>query len=102
MDINILDEILYKEQTAAKKRLLEINEDIVESKIAILNKSYGTKIERAKQAAAGATSPKIRLMKTRQAENLQVIWDEKREALLARKKADILVRRFATGMIEVR
>ncbi len=102
VDINILDEILYKEQTAAKKRLLEINEDIVESKIAILNKSYGTKIERAKQAAAGATSPKIRLMKTRQAENLQVIWDEKREALLARKKADILVRRFATGMIEVR
>ena len=41
------------------------------------------------------------MMRERQAQNLQAVWDDKRSELLARKAADVLVRRFATGTIEV-
>ena len=96
-----LDELLYRRQTAAKNRLLEVNNDIVDGKIAILDRSFSSKIRKARDAASSSSSAKIKMMRERQAQNLQAVWDDKRSELLARKAADVLVRRFATGTIEV-
>ena len=100
-DDSALDTLLYERQTQAKMRLLETNQDIVDSKVAILDDSMGMKVRRAKRQATESTSAKIRTMRQREAQNLQAAWDSKREELLNRSKADVLVRKFASGSIEV-
>ncbi|MDD5805851.1 MAG: hypothetical protein PUD02_00700, partial [Eggerthellales bacterium] len=74
---------------------------IITSKVAILDESFSCKIAKAHSAAMASKNAKIRTMKEKQAQNLQVLWDDKRDALLERRAADIIVRRFATGTIEV-
>lgn len=96
-----LDGLLYERQVQAKRRLLETNQDIVDSKIAILDDSMGMKVRRAERQAAESKSERIRKMRKHEAQNYRAIWDSKREELLARSKADVLVRKFASGTIEV-
>ena len=97
----MLDELLYARQSRAKERLFSMNEETVDSKLAILDESYGTKIGNARLLASQASNDKIRVMREQQVRNLEAVWESKREELESRRKADILVKCFAVGTIEV-
>ena len=99
--LELLDEYLYERQTAAKLRLRMVNEDEVNGKIAILNRSFEEKIRRVQEMAEGVRDQKIKMMRQHQVQNLQASWKERRQELESRRDADILVRRFAFGTIEV-
>lgn len=96
-----IDELVYERQTREKKRLSEVNEDTVKRKLALVDESFRAKIKFAQKQIDATKNAKIKLMREKQIQNQHAMWDARREELQARSKADILVRKFAFGKIEV-
>ena len=100
-DLTPLNTHIYNKQKAAKERLLQINEDIIARKLSTLNRYYTKQIEKARNSFRQATNERIRTMYRARIQKLELAWKEKEDALNGRLQADILVKHFASGTIEV-
>lgn len=100
-DLTPLDAYIYKQQQAAKERLLQINKDIIARKLSTLNRYYTKQIEKAQCNLEQATNERIRTMYHARIQKLELAWKEKEDALNGRLQSDILVKQFASGIIEV-
>lgn len=96
-----LDEAVRRRQAEARRRLVEVNEDVVTRKLSTLDESYQRKISRALEAQSKTDEPRIRTMREHQIRNLEAAWEANRSKLLEKRQADVLVSRFAHGFIEV-
>lgn len=100
-DLTPLDSHIYARQKAAKERLLQTNEDIIARKLLTLNRYYTKKLEKVRDSFQQAKNDRIRTMYHARIQKLEAAWKEKETALNSRLQADILVRHFASGTIEV-
>ena len=100
-DLTPLDAHIYNQQQAAKERLLQINKDTISRKISTLNRYYTKQIEKAHSSFEQATNERIRTMYHARIQKLELAWKEKEDALNSHLQADILIRQFASGTIEV-
>ncbi len=97
-----LNELIFKEQRRAKQKLSEINQDTVTRKLSTLDRYYLNLIEKTKNDLYNTTNEKIRIMRTSRINKLNITWNEKKSELNDKLIADITVKQFAGGFIEVK
>jgi ATP-dependent helicase HepA len=101
-DLTPLEAYIYKQLQAAKERLLQVNQDVISRKLSSLNRYYSKQIGKAQDNFERAKNKKIRTMHHARIQKLEQAWKEKQDALKSRMQADVLVKLFASGIIEVR
>jgi len=100
-DLSKLNRFVYDEQQAARERLKSINEDIVTKKISTINRYFSGQIDRYSSLKLSAKEPKIYRMYDSRIKKLEGTWEEKKNELEEKYGADIIVKPFASGIIEV-
>lgn len=100
-DLTPLDKHIYERLQAAKDRLLQINENTINRKLSTLNRFYQEQIDKARCNFQQAKDERIRKMYQARIQKLEPVWEEKKNELNGRLKADIFVKHFASGIIEV-
>lgn len=101
-DLSPLDLHIYRQQQSAKKRLSQINEDIIARKLSSLNRYYTKQIEKARCSLQQAKNERIRIMYRSRILKLELAQKEKEDVLKSCVKSDILIKHFASGIIEVK
>lgn len=101
-DLSPLDVYIFNQQQNAKERLTQINKDIIARKLSTLNRYYTKQIEKARYSLQQAKNERIRIMYHSRIQKLEFAWKEKEDALNCHLKSDVLVKLFASGIIEVR
>ena len=88
-------------QEAAKRRLAETNGDTVARKLATLESDFDRRIAKASAVLEGAQDQRIVRMKKGEIRNLLSQKERKVRDLKQKLIADVLVQRFAYGVLEV-
>lgn len=101
-DLSAIVPYIFQEQQVAKKRLMEINDDIVIRKLSTLKEYYSKQIERTRHSLEQSKNDRICTMYRARIQKLEFAWQEKQTALQNRLQADILVKLFAAGEMEVK
>lgn len=101
-DLAPLDVHIFDQQRIAKERLMQVNKDVIDRKLSTISKYYTKQIEKAQNDYLQAKNKRIQTMKHARVQNLKIAWKEKEDALTKRLQADILIKHFASGTIEVK
>jgi len=104
-----LDEVLHKLEESIHdnrirevEKLRDINYQLAGQRLASLNRYYQRRIARVEEELKSATDDRIRRMKTSEKDRIQREWEKKKQEIEERKKADIISRRVAYGIMEVK
>ena len=81
---------------------MQVNKDVIDRKLSTISKYYTKQIEKAQNDYLQAKNKRIQTMKHARVQNLKIAWKEKEDALTKRLQADILIKHFASGTIEVK
>ena len=97
-----LEESIHDNRMREVEKLREINYQLAGQRLASLNRYYQRRIARVEEELKSATDDRIRRMKTSEKERIQREWEMKKHEIEERKKADIISRKVAYGVMEVK
>lgn len=101
-DYKILEQKTYDKQLQEKRRLKAVNNDIINRKLATVNQYYQREINRIDNELLVAKNNKIRRMKESQMLRTRIKWETKVKELEEKFDSDIIVKKIAQGILEVR
>jgi hypothetical protein len=99
--LGTLDEHMHNERDAALAELLTRNEQLMARKLASLDAYHQNRLARISAEVAAARDDKIIRMKTAERARVERDHTAHRQEIEARKNADIIRERIATGILEV-
>ena len=102
LSFETLEGYIFTEQQKSKERLEQINADIVNKKLATMDRYYSKKISKYERQSEEAKNKKMKIMYNAMCEKEIMKHNKKREELQQQLNADIFVDVFAQGLIEVR
>ena len=102
LSFETLEGYIFTEQQKSKERLEQINADIVNKKLATMDRYYSKKISKYERQSEEAKNKKMKIMYNAMCEKEIMKHNNKREELQQQLNADIFVDVFAQGLIEVR
>lgn len=97
-----LEESIHENRLREVEKLREINNQLVEQRLASLNRYYQRRVARVIEELNSATDDRIRRMKMSEKDRIQLEWERKKQETEERKKADIISQRIAYGIMEVK
>lgn len=97
-----LEEVIHEERSKEVEKLRKTNYQLAEQQLATLERYYQRRFARVEEELASATDDRIRRMKESEQARIQREWEHKKQEIEERKKADIISRRVAYGIMEVK
>ena len=97
-----LEEVIHEERSKEVEKLRKTNYQLAEQQLATLERYYQRRFARVEEELASATDDRIRRMKESEQAGIQREWEHKKQDIEERKKADIISRRIAYGIMEVK
>jgi len=100
--LHSLEESIHEKRLKEIERLKVINHQLVEQRLASLNRYYQRRLERTSEELHSATDDRICRMKESEQSRIQREWNRKKQEIEERKKTDIISQRVAFGIMEVK
>ena len=97
-----LEESIHEKRVKEVEELKETNHLLIEQRLASLNRYYQRRLTTVTKELNSAIDKNIRRMKESEINRIKREWEEKKQKLEERKKADIISHRVAYGILEVK
>lgn len=97
-----LEESIHEKRLKEVDKLKDTNHQLAERQLASLNRYYQRRAERVEEEFRSAINERIRRMKESERDRIHREWEHKQQKIEERKNADIISRRVAYGIIEVK
>ena len=98
---DLLESLVYEEYVQAKKKLLDVNNGIIQRKLATSNEFFERKILDCKRKESSATDSRIKKLYAGKARNLIIKWEEQKDRINDQKNADIISNLFLSGTLRI-
>lgn len=97
-----LEESVHQKRLQEIERLRNLNHQLAEQQSASLERYYRRRFVRIAEELKSATDDRIRRMKESERDRVQREWEGKKQEIEKRRKTDIVSRRVAFGIMEVK
>ncbi len=102
MALHRLDEAIQEKRFSELKKIKEVNDKIVEQRLLSLERHYQRRLARVEEELRSAVDERIRRMKESQRDRIKREWDSKKSSIEKRRNSDIVSKRVAIGIMEVK
>lgn len=100
--LHSLEEFVHEKRLREVEKLRETNSRLAEQQLVSLERYYQRRFGKVAEELNSATDDRIRRMKESEQDRIQREWERKKQEIEEREKADIVSRRVAYGIMEVK
>ena len=97
-----LDEAIQEKRSSELNKIKEVNDKIVEQRLLSLERHYQRRLSRIEEELKNTVDERIRRMKESQRDRVKREWESKRLSIEERRNSDIISKRVAIGIMEVK